>query len=113
MILHGILQYNTLYVGGRPGTRRFRFDGIIRYLVAQDTVLSHDEISKMHNDMFEITTSTTIGMVNYCTNYSVAGQECQLGDNTDFRLVSSTVTVIVKLCTMYTRHECCIQIMHK
>ena len=108
-----ILQYNTLYVGGRPGTRRFRFDGIIRYLVAQDTVLSHDEISKMHNDMFGTTTSTTIGMVNYCTNYSVAGQECQLGDNTDFRLVSSTVTVIVKLCTMYTKHECCIQIMHK
>ena len=50
-------------------------------------MLSHDEISKMHNDMFGITTSTTIGMVNYCTNYSVAGLECQLGDNTDFRLV--------------------------
>jgi len=86
-----LLQYNTLYVGGRPGTRRFRFDGIIRYLAAQDTVLSHDEISKMHNDMFGITTSTTIGVVNYCTNYSTADQECQLGDSTDFRLVSRVV----------------------
>ena len=73
MICVQSLQYNMLYVGGRPGTSRFRFDGTIRYLAAQDTVLSHDEISKMHNDMlgsppllqlvWSITAPTTVWLV--------------------------------------------------
>jgi len=83
MVYRIILQYNSLFVGGRPGTNRFRFNGTIRYLAIQDTVLSHGIIINMHNEVFGQT--TTLGTVNYCTNYIAVGQVCQLGDTSDFR----------------------------
>ena len=73
-------QYNSLFVGGRPGTNKFRFNGTIRYLAIQDTVLSHGVIINMHNGVF-----SQRGTVNYCTNYTSVGQPCRLGDTSDFR----------------------------
>lgn len=83
MIFRILLQYNSLFVGGRPGTNKFRFNGTIRYLAIQDAVLSHGVIINMHNEMFGQTAA--LGTVNYCTNYTTLGEPCRLGNESDFR----------------------------
>lgn len=50
----------------------------------------------MHNEVFSQT--TTLGTVNYCTNYTTVGQVCRLGDTSDFRCLTEPFTSVYITC---------------
>ena len=69
---HSSLQFNTLYVGGRPSTGLFRFKGNISNLFVSTAPLSGDIIAALHEEAFEGSDLSTISLSNtvrYCYPY--------------------------------------------
>ena len=65
-------EINTLTVGGRPGTDKFNFDGVIYKLHIFDVALSFTVISDLH------TAFTNDLLVRYCTPLQTSGDSCYI-----------------------------------
>jgi len=58
---------NLLYVGGRPSTRLFRFNGTISNLFISNAALPRDTIIGLHNQALPVTGSTSASQINTVT----------------------------------------------
>ena len=76
-----------LYVGGRPGTKRFQLKGSIRNLFVGSGAFQYDNVKQLHHDAFDgdgslrlETTST-----HYCLPFVSSNERCIVGDKNDFK----------------------------
>ena len=87
------LQFNTLYVGGRPSTRLFRFKGSIGNLFVSTAPLSGDVIATLHQQAFtgaDISTISLTNTVRYCYRYQSSFTDCYMNtfEDNNFRLMT-------------------------
>ncbi len=74
---------NLLYVGGRPSTRLFRFQGSISNLFISNAALSFDTISGLHRQTIVggstiDPVSVTTNSVRYCYQYVGQYEQCHV-----------------------------------
>lgn len=87
-----LLQFNTLYIGGRPSTRHFRFEGEIRDLFVSSGAYTAENILDLHEQAFRNgginNVSTDSPGVRYCYPYADPFQQCLVNndESNDFRL---------------------------
>ena len=86
------LQFNLLYVGGRPSTRHFRFQGTISNLFLGSAPLTAGNIATFHREAMVGSGSinpvtTTDSSVRYCTPYRGNFEACFVDsfEGNDFR----------------------------
>ena len=82
-ILCIFLQFNILYVGGRPLTRLFRFRGIIRDLFVSTAPMQSDSVMQLHNDSQDGQLSLTPPTSQYCYQFRSAREGCIVGGTDD------------------------------
>ncbi|XP_019858829.1 PREDICTED: protein eyes shut homolog [Amphimedon queenslandica] len=80
-------DYNILYVGGRPGTKRFQFKGSIRNLFIGSGAFQYDNVKQLHDDAFDGDSSLSLETTDtqYCLPYISSNERCIVGNNNDFR----------------------------
>uniref|UniRef100_A0A1X7TLR0 Uncharacterized protein n=1 Tax=Amphimedon queenslandica TaxID=400682 RepID=A0A1X7TLR0_AMPQE len=79
-------DYNILYVGGRPGTKRFQFKGSIRNLFIGSGAFQYDNVKQLHDDAFDGDSSLSLETTDtqYCLPYISSNERCIVGNNNDF-----------------------------
>ena len=74
------LQFNLLYVGGRPSTRFFRFRGNMSNIFLGSAPLTSENIATFHRQAFSGTGINPITIAEssnrYCTRYVPRSQQC-------------------------------------
>uniref|UniRef100_A0A1X7SX32 Kazal-like domain-containing protein n=1 Tax=Amphimedon queenslandica TaxID=400682 RepID=A0A1X7SX32_AMPQE len=87
-------DYNILYVGGRPGTKRFQFKGSIRNLFIGSSAFQYDNVKQLHDDAFDGDRSLCLDTTDtrYCLQYIGSNERCIVGDK-DFRCHPTQVCV--------------------
>ena len=91
VMLLSMLQHNILYVGGRPSTRLFRFQGTISNLFVSSGALAADNIVTLHKQAFFGGSINLISVsdtsVRYCYQYQSTFDSCYVDsfDNNDFK----------------------------
>lgn len=92
-----VAQFNLLYVGGRPSTRRFRFEGRISNLFVGSAPLTAEKIAILHREAMAGGTINPVTIsdsaVHYCTPFITDFEPCFVNsfDENDFRSVLNNI----------------------